>query len=292
MNKKSQIVVQNIEINIAAFSQADYICLTDMAKAKEGIDRANIVVQNWLRNRNTVEFIGLWEQINNPDFKGIEFDAFRSMAGLNSFVLTPKQWIEKTNAIGIISKSGRHGGTFAHKDIAFEFGSWISPIFKLYLIKEYQRLKDFETNHYNLEWNVKRILSKTNYHIHTDAIKNFVLPKLSIEKQKEALVYAEEADILNLALFGCTAKQWRELNEKQNEQGLNIRDIASINELTILSNLENLNAEWMKENLSKEERFIKLKQLATYQLEILGKQDLLKNLKKDDLITDIHKNIE
>lgn len=292
MSKKSKIVVQNIEINITAFSREDYICLTDMARAKEGIDRANIVVQNWLRNRNTVEFIGLWEQINNPNFKGIEFDAFRSMAGLNSFVLTPKQWIEKTNAIGITSKSGRYGGTFAHKDIAFEFGSWISPIFKLYLIKEYQRLKDFETNHYNLEWNVKRILSKANYHIHTDAIKNFVLPKLSIEKQKEALIYAEEADILNLALFGCTAKQWRELNQNHNQQGVNIRDIASINELTVLSNLENLNAEWMKENFSKEERFIKLSQLAAYQLEILGKNDLIKNLKKDNLITDIQKNIE
>jgi KilA-N domain len=292
MSKKNQIVVQNIEINISTFSKEDYICLTDMARAKEGIDRANIVIQNWLRNRNTVEFIGLWEQINNPNFKGIEFDAFKSMAGLNSFVLTPKQWIEKTNAIGITSKSGRYGGTFAHKDIAFEFGSWISPIFKLYLIKEYQRLKDFETNHYNLEWNVKRILSKANYHIHTDAIKNYVLPKISVEKQKEAIIYAEEADILNLSLFGCTAKQWKELNEKHNSQGLNIRDIASINELAVLSNLENLNAEWMKENFSKEERFIKLKQLAVYQLEILGKHDFVKNLKKDNLKLNIDKNNE
>lgn len=291
MSKKSQIVVEAIEINISIKNSEDYISLTDIAKYKNS-ELTGIVISHWLSTKFTIEFMGLWEQIHNPNFNVTEFSYIKNESGSNGFALSSKHWIEKTNAIGIISKPGRYGGTFAHKDIAFEFGSWISPIFKLYLIKEYQRLKDFETNLYNLEWNVKRILSKTNYLIHTDAIKNFVIPKLSIEKQKEALVYAEEADILNLALFGCTAKHWRELNEKQNEQGLNIRDIASINELTILSNLENLNAEWMKENLSKEERFIKLKQLASYQLEILGKQDILKSLKKDTFNSNIKKNIE
>ena len=291
MSKKSQIIVEAIEINISIKNSEDYISLTDIAKYKNS-ELTGIVISHWLSTKFTIEFMGFWEQMHNPNFNLTEFRYIKNESGSNGFALSSKQWIEKTNAIGITSKFGRYGGTFAHKDIAFEFGSWISPIFKLYLIKEYQRLKDFETNHYNLEWNVKRILSKANYQIHTDAIKNFVLPKWSIEKQKEPLVYAEEADILNLSLFGCTAKQWRELNEKHNEQGLNIRDVASINELTVLSNLENLNAEWIKENLSKEERFIKLKQLATYQLEILGKQDFLKNLKKDNLITDIQKNIE
>jgi hypothetical protein len=289
MSKKNRtIIVEGKEITIRNFDKEDYISLTDMAKSQ----MQDIVIIKWLSLKNTIEYLGEWELLYNPNFNYTEFGIIKNEAGSNNFVLSVKQWMEKTNAIGLSATAGRYGSTYAHKDIAFHFGMWISPKFQLYLIKEYQRLKDFETNHYNLEWNVKRILSKANYHIHTDAIKNFVLPKWSFEKQKEALLYAEEADILNLALFGCTAKQWRELNEKHNDQGLNIRDIASINELTVLSNLENLNAEWMKENLSKEERFIKLKQLAEYQLEILGKQDLLKSLKKDDLITDIQKNIE
>jgi hypothetical protein len=289
MNKKSRkIIVDSKEITIQVFDKEDYISLTDMAKSQ----MQDVVIIKWLSLKNTIEYLGEWELLYNPDFNYTEFGIIKNEAGSNNFVLSVKQWIEKTKAIGLSATAGRYGSTYAHKDIAFHFGMWISPKFQLYLIKEYQRLKDFETNHYNLEWNVKRILSKANYHIHTDAIKNYVLPKISVEKQKEAIIYAEEADILNLSLFGCTAKQWKELNEKHNSQGLNIRDIASINELAVLSNLENLNAEWMKENFSKEERFIKLKQLAVYQLEILGKHDFVKNLKKDNLKLNIDKNNE
>jgi KilA-N domain len=284
MTKKlKKIIVDGKEITIQVFDKEDYISLTDMAKSQ----MQDVVIIKWLSLKNTIEYLGEWELLYNPDFNYTEFGTIKNEAGSNNFVLSVKQWIEKTKAIGLSATAGRYGSTYAHKDIAFHFGMWISPKFQLYLIKEYQRLKDFETNHYNLEWNVKRILSKANYQIHTDAIKNFILPKLSIEKQKEAMIYAEEADILNLALFGCTAKQWRELNETHNKQGLNIRDIASINELAVLSNLENLNAEWMKENIVKEERFLRLKQLSEYQLAVLGKNDFIKNLKKDDLLLKI-----
>ena len=205
---------------------------------------------------------------------------FKNESGSNSFTLTPKKWIETTNAIGIISKSGRYGGTFAHKDIAFEFASWISPTFKLYLITEYQRLKEIETNQYNLEWNVKRILSKTNYHIHTDAVKNYILPERNYEKDKQWLIYAEEADLLNVALFNCTAKDWRDANPDLAKKPMNIRDIASINELAILSNLESLNAQMIKEKVNKADRFFKLKEIAQYQLSILNEKDFMKTLKK------------
>jgi len=215
MTKTKTIEVQDIIIAVVEYGEDDYICLTDMAKAKEGDARAADVIKNWIRSRTTLEFIGTWEQIYNPKFKVVEFDHFKMQAGLPSFVLSPKHWAEKTNAIGIISKSGRYGGTYAHKDIAFEFGSAISPVFKLYLIKEYQRLKQIETNQYNLEWSVKRILSKVNYHIHTDAIKNNIIPKLDLSKDMEWLIYAEEADILNVALFGCTAKQLLKIKTKK-----------------------------------------------------------------------------
>ena len=197
-----------------------------------------------------------------------------------NLVLTPKKWIEATNSTGIISKSGRYGGTYAHKDIAFEFASWISPTFKLYLITEYQRLKEIETNQYNLEWNVKRILSKTNYHIHTDAVKNFIIPRKNYEKEKEWLLYAEEADLLNVVLFNCTAKDWREANPTLAKKSMNIRDIASINELAILSNLESLNAQMIKEKSDKNNRFSKLKEIAEYQLAILNEKDFMKALRK------------
>jgi hypothetical protein len=217
MNKANEkINVQDKIISIVSQNEQDYICMTDMVRNDEGDDH----IRNWLRNRNTVEFIGLWETIHNPDFKPVEFDTFRKQAGLNSFNLTPKKWIEATNAIGIFSKSGRYGGTYAHKDIAFEFGSWISPMFKLLLIKEFQRLKEIETNQYNLEWNVKRILTKTNYQIHTDAIKNHIIPAKNYSNDKEWLIYAEEADLLNVALFNCTAKDWREVNKEHSERGL------------------------------------------------------------------------
>ncbi|WP_421920087.1 KilA-N domain-containing protein [Marinifilum sp.] len=278
---KTKLNVNNIEIVLYKQNEDEYISLTDMAKFRDS-DRTNYIIQNWMRTRNTIEFLGLWEQLRNPDFKSIEFDAFKNESGSNSFTLTPKKWIESTNGIGIISKSGRYGGTYAHKDIAFEFASWISPTFKLYLITEYQRLKEIETNQYNLEWNVKRILSKTNYHIHTDAVKNFILPDKNYEKDKEWLVYAEEADLLNVALFNCTAKDWREANPGLTKKSMNIRDIASINELAILSNLETLNAQMIKEKVDKFNRYLKLKEIARYQLSVLNEKDFMKALKKLD----------
>ena len=260
-------------------NEKEYISLTDMAKFRDS-ERSDYIIQNWMRTRNTIEFLGLWEVLNNPDFNSIEFDGFRNESGSNSFTLTPKKWIQATNSVGIFSKSGRNGGTFAHKDIAFEFASWLSPTFKLYLITEYQRLKEIETNQYNLEWNVKRILSKTNYHIHTDAVKNYILPAKNYEKDKEWIVYAEEADLLNVALFNCTAKDWRDANPESVNNSMNIRDVASINELAILSNLETINAQMIKEKLEKKERFYKLKEISRYQLLVLNEKDFIKAIKK------------
>ena len=276
---KIKLNVNELEIVLYKQKEEEYISLTDMAKFRDS-ERTNYIIQNWMRTRNTIEFLGLWEQLKNPNFKGIEFDAFKNESGSNSFSLTPKRWIESTNSIGIISKAGRYGGTYAHKDIAFEFASWLSPTFKLYLITEYQRLKEVETNQYNLEWNVKRILSKTNYQIHTDAVKNYILPKKNYEKNKEWLAYAEEADLLNVTLFGCTAKDWRNSNPDLVKKSMNIRDIASINELAILSNLETLNAQMIKEKVTKSERFNKLKEIAKYQLSVLNEKDFMKSLKK------------
>ena len=268
MAPTKKILVNDVEITISEQKDRDdYICLTDMAHFRDK-ERTNYIIQNWMRLRSTIEFLGLWEHINNPDFKGIEFDAFRNSSGLNSFTLTPKQWIEKTNAIGIISKPGRCGGTYAHKDIAFEFGTWLSPAFKLYLIKEYQRLKEAESHPMLGEWNVKRILSKVNYTLHTDAVKSFVIPKVNVEQALYA--YADEADMLNLALWGCTAKQWREANPTYAAQGMNVRDTASINELVVLSNLESLNAELLKREVSKSDRFRMLYRIATEQLHHLN----------------------
>ncbi len=285
-----KIEVEQKIISITYHNENDYICLTDMVRGEEGNDH----IRNWMRNRNTVEFLGIWEQLYNPNFKGVEFDTFKKEAGLNSFNLTPKKWVENTNAIGIISVSGRYGGTYAHKDIAFEFGAWISPMFKLLLIKEFQRLKEIETNQYNLEWNVKRVLSKVNYTIQTDAVKDYILPKSNYTKDTEWLAYAEEADILNVALFGCTAKQWREANPQLTLEGKNLRDIASINELAILSNLESANADMIREGIEKKERFEKLYKIAQYQKEILDKQDFLKSLKKtsDDIYLDSNNSSE
>lgn len=278
---KTKLNVDKIEVVLLKQNEEEYISLTDMAKFKDS-KRTNYIIQNWMRTRSTIEFVGLWEQLNNPAFKGIEFDAFRNEAGSNSFTLTPKKWIEATKSIGIISKAGRYGGTYAHKDIAFEFASWLSPTFKLYLITEYQRLKEIETNQYNLEWNVKRILSKTNYHIQTDAVKNYILPGKNYEKDKEWIVYAEEADLLNVALFNCTAKDWREANPKLVKKSMNIKDFASINELAILSNLETMNAQMIKEKTDKRDRYTKLSEIAKYQLSVLGDKDFMKSLKKLD----------
>ena len=274
----NKLKVQDVEISLATIDNQDYISLTDMAKGKNDEARAADIIKNWIRNRSTLEFLGTWEILYNPNFKVVEFDHFKKEAGLPTFTISVSNWVESTNAIGILSRKGKYGGTYAHKDIAFEFGAAISPVFKLYLIKEYQRLKELESNQYNLEWNVKRILSKANYHIHTDAVKNYILPTLS--ELKEAFVYADEADLLNLAMFGCTAKQWKAANPERALKGENIRDIASINELAILSNIESLNASLIKNNVAKEERFKILVETIKEQRAVLDKVDYLKSIKK------------
>jgi len=274
--KNKVLHIQDIPVSIVSFNEEDYICITDMAKAKQGDARAADVIKNWIRTRSTLEFIGTWELINNTGFKVVEFDHFKMQAGLPNFVLSVSEWIEKTQAIGMYVRSGRYGGTYAHKDIAFEFGSAISPVFKLYLIKEYQRLKEAESDINQLEWNTKRILSKVNYLIHTDAIQQHIIPQSKYSKQIEWIVYAEEADLLNVALFGCTAKEWRDANPEWAKQNKNIRDFASINQLTVLSNLETHNAELIKANIDKVIRFNKLLEIAIYQLNILNKADNLK----------------
>jgi hypothetical protein len=265
MAKIDKVKVKGIEINFIKINSSDYISLTDIAKFRDK-DRSNYIIQNWMRNRSTIEFLGLWEKINNLNFKGIEFDAFKNASGSNSFSLTPKLWIEKTNSIGIIAKSGRYrGGTFAHKDIAFEFATWISPEFKMYLIKEFQRLKDLENQNQISGWSVSRILSKLNYKIHTDAIKRHIIPPMLSEGSMN-IIYANEADVLNVALFGMTAKDWRFHNE---EKEGNVRDYASIEQLVVLSNLESLNAEFIKSGLSQKDRLIKLNKVAIDQIELL-----------------------
>lgn len=258
----TKIAVQGREIAVISKEEADYISLTDIARYKDS-EATDDLIRNWLRNRNTLEFLGIWEQLYNPSFKPVEFDGFRMQAGLNSFSLTPKQWIEKTGAIGIVSRAGRYGGTFAHKDIAFEFAAWISVEFKLYLIKEFQRLKEQER--LQLGWDIKRNLAKINYRIHTDAIKaNLIPPELSRDAINR--VYASEADILNMALFGMTAGQWRD--EHPGTQG-NLRDEANAAQLVCLSNLENLNALFINEKLSQSERLEKLNQIAISQMRLL-----------------------
>jgi len=268
--KNNMILVQDISINIINDGKDDYICLTDIAKSKIGNSKADDVIRNWLRNRATLEFIGTWEMIYNPNFKPVGFDGLRKEAGLPTFTLSVSEWIEKTNAIGIYSKRGKYGGTYAHKDIAFEFASAISPVFKLYLIKEFQRLKEEENK--NIDWNVKRLLSKSNYIIHTDAIKNYILPNTDYYKNKEWLKYAEEADILNVIIFKTTAKEWRDLNPNISKNS-NMRDYATINELAVLSNLESHNSILIKEGKTKEERFEILSHIADYQLNILNKRE-------------------
>ena len=290
MHKLKKLEIENAIISITKIYEEDYICLTDMAKAKQGDNRAADVIKNWIRTRTTIEFLGTWEILYNPNFKVVEFDHFKSEAGLPTFVLSPKQWVEKTGAIGIISKSGRYGGTYAHRDIAFEFGAAISATFKLYLIKEYQRFKAIESNQYNLEWDVKRILSKANYYLQTDAVQKHILPEKNYNKDKEWLAYAEEADLLNVAIFNCTAKDWRTLNLEQEKKDLNIRDFASINELAVLSNIESMNAEMIKKGIEKPERFHQLQEIAEYQLKILNEKNSLKATKK--LTDDIYINQE
>ena len=276
---KNTLNAKGTEISILTDinNQSDYISLTDIARHRNP-DEPKDVVKNWMRVRSTVEFLGLWEQLNNPNFKGVEFDSFKKEAGSNAFTLSPEKWIKTTNAIGIISKRGKNGGTFAHKDIAFEFASWISPEFKLYIIQDYQRLKEEESYKYSLDWNAKRVLSKANYRIHTDAIKeNLIPPELS--KVKQHFVYAGEADVLNVALFGKTARMWR--NENPEKKG-NIRDYATIEQLLVLSNMENLNAYLIKEGINQNERLVILNKHAIEQMKKLTASKSVKALESLD----------
>lgn len=269
------IMVINREIRIEKRETGDFISLTDIARHKES-DHSDDLIRNWIRNRNTVEYLGIWETIHNPEFNPVEFDGIRKLAGLNSFALTPKQWIDRTGAIGIVSKTGRYGGTFAHSDLAFEFAAWISVEFKLYLIKEFQRLKFREQE--QLGWDIKRNLAKINYRIHTDAIMMNLIP-ITLSKTQINAIYAIEADVLNMALFGVTAKQWRDTNP--NQKG-NIRDYADVSQLICLSNLENLNAHFINEGLPQSERLRKLNEIAIHQMKLLADSTPKTKLIKDE----------
>ena len=261
----AKITVKDTSVTIISINENDYISLTDIAKYKS--DDPTAVIGNWLRNRNTIEYLGIWESLYNPNFKPLEFEGFKKEAGLNAFTLSPTKWISATNAIGILSQSGRYGGTYAHKDIAFKFASWISVEFELYIIKEFQRLKSEEQQ--LLGWSAKRELSKINYRIHTDAIKHNLIPA-EITPAQANIIYANEADVLNVAMFGMTAKQWREANP--DSKG-NIRDYATISELICLSNMENLNAVFIGQGIPQGERLVKLNQIAIHQLRVLESDD-------------------
>ncbi|MCM0668557.1 KilA-N domain-containing protein [Flavobacterium tyrosinilyticum] len=274
MAKNKKINVLGIDVAVYEDNKEDFMSLTDIARQRDS-ERSDYILQNWMRNRSTIEFIGLWEKFNNPNFNSIEFDGIKNMAGSNSFSLTPKRWIETTNAIGVVSKSGRYGGTFAHKDIAFEFATWLSAEFKFYLIKEFQRLKEEESSNKKLEWSLQRTISKINYTIHTDAIKEKLIP-LIVSKNQKNFIYADEADLLNVALFGKTAKEWRD--ENPDEKG-NIRDGASIEQLVVLSNLESINAMLIQQNVVQNERLLKLNEIAIQQMKSLIKSNVLNKLK-------------
>jgi hypothetical protein len=272
--KKSTIEVQGASVAVLSQDRQDLISLTDIARFKNP-ERSDDLIRNWLRNRNTVEFLGIWEKLHNPAFNSVEFDGIKSQAGLNSFVLTPKHWIEKTSAIGIVSSTGRYGGTYAHQDIAFEFASWVSVEFKLYLIKEFQRLKEDENRRLSLAWNLNRTLSKLNYRIHTDAIQAHLIPA-AVTPAQAAFTYASEADLLNVALFGQTAKQWRSANPKL--EG-NMREYASVEQLLVLANIEGMNAELIHMGLPQGERLKRLNEIAIRQMQVLTGAVAIKQLK-------------
>lgn len=275
MNKEivqSEINVNDNKIKVIRIGSKEYISLTDLARYADE-DDPRYPIQNWMRNKDVIAYLGLWEKLNNEDFKGVEFDTFKNEAGSNKFKISPQKWIKETNAIGIISKSGNNGGTYACSDIALEFASWLSPEFKLYVIQEFERLKKNEAYQYKLDWSANRMLAKTNYHIHTDSIKENIVPKLT-EKQKQ-YIYAEEADVLNVALFGMTAKEWRE--ENPNLKG-NIRDYTDLKHLLILCNLENTNAELINDNIPQKERLVKLNNSAIRQMKILENDKSIKEL--------------
>ncbi len=269
IRKMAKITVDDSEITVVRINDEDYLSLTDMMKAHDG----EFFFHNWLRNRNTIEFLGIWEKVYNPNFNSVEFDRIKSMAGLNNFRISAKEWIESTNAIGLVSKAGRYGGTYAHKDLAMEFAMWISPEFKVYLIREFQRLKEEEQK--QLGWSAKRELSKINYRIHTDAIKNNLIPD-DVTSAQANVIYADEADVLNVAMFGMTAKMWRDQNPTLKG---NIRDYANINQLICLSNMENLNAVFIEKGMTQSERLIELNKIAIHQMKILECVDDRKLLK-------------
>ncbi|MDR2063806.1 MAG: KilA-N domain-containing protein [Candidatus Nomurabacteria bacterium] len=273
MTKKNEIIrVKDTAITVSHFDNGDYISITDILKAKDG----DFFISDWLRNRNTVEYLGIWESIYNPNFNYGEFAIIKSKAGLNNYKISVKEWVEKTNAIGLKATAGRYGGTYAHKDIAFEFGMWISPEFKIYLIQEFDRLKNDEQQRLSAEWSFQRTLAKVNYHIHTDAIKEHIIPQIVNEKQK-TFTYANEADLLNVALFGKTAAEWRA--ENPNSKG-NIRDEAMLEQLVVLSNLESINALLIRDGLSQKDRLVRLNAIAITQMKSLTEHNLLKQLKE------------
>lgn len=271
MAKNKKIHVEGKEITVLFENEKEYISLTDMLKAKDG----DFFISDWLRNRNTIEYLGVWESVYNPDFNYGEFAIIKSQAGLNSYKLSVKEWADKTNAIGLKATAGRYGGTYAHPDIAFEFGMWISPQFKIYLVKEFQRLKREESDHLKLEWNLQRTLAKINYRIHTDAIKENLIPK-EITKQQVSFVYSNEADLLNVALFGVTAKEWR---DSYIDKKGNIRDYATLEQLVVLSNMESINALLIEQNLPQNERLIQLNKIAISQMKSLTENNVTKKLK-------------
>jgi hypothetical protein len=271
MSKKSTLKVQGTAVSILTSKDGDYISLTDMLQAKDG----EFFISDWLRNRNTVEFLGIWESVFNPHFNYGEFATIKSQAGLNNYKISVKEWVEKTNAIGLKATPGRYGGTFAHPDIAFEFGMWISPEFKIYLVKEFRRLKDEENNRLKLEWNLQRTLAKINYRIHTDAIKDTLIPP-TVTKAQAAYVYASEADLLNVALFGQTAREWRDGHP---EAEGNIRDHATLEQLVVLTNLESLNSVLVRQGLPQPERLHKLNEIAITQMKTLLATNNVKRLK-------------
>ena len=274
MSKTKIINVKGIPVTIFKVGNDDFISLTDIARNKNP-EEPKDVVKNWMRSKTTIEFLGLWEQLNNPYFKGVEIDPFLYEAGSNAFTLSPSKWIESTNAKGIISKQGNNGGTFAHKDIAFEFASWVSSGFKLYLIKEFQRLKEDESNRLQLGWNLHRTLAKVNYHIHTDAIRENLIPK-ELTRKQVSFVYANEADLLNMTLFGKTAADWRSENPKT--EG-NIRDYATLEQLVVLTNLESLNAVLIEQGIPSSDRLLQLNKIAIQQLKTLLNYSSIRKLK-------------
>lgn len=273
-NINTEIIVKEQVINIIRIDNKEYISLTDLARYADE-DDPRYPIQNWMRNKDVISYLGLWEQLNNDSFKRVEFDTFKNEAGSNKFKISPKKWIKETNSIGIISKSGNNGGTYARSDIAFEFASWLSPEFKLYLIQEFQRLKKNEAYQNKVDWHANRVLAKANYIVHTDAIKSFIVPTLT-EKQKK-YIYAEEADVLNVALFGMTAKEWRDNNPELKENG-NIRDYTDLLHLVILNNLENINAELMEIKMPQSDRLVRLNNIAMKQMELLRYSKSFKNL--------------